>query len=70
MTIDQDNIFLPGFGGSKYLDLKDRVFSTQWPPYYGHILQGLQGELEFEKCLPPKEVKNLNHRIGTLDSSN
>ena len=31
----------PGFGVSPYLDFGARLFSTQWPPYGAHILQGL-----------------------------
>ena len=31
----------PGLGVSTYLDFGARLFSTQWPPYGAHILQGL-----------------------------
>ena len=31
----------PGFGVSTYLDFGARLFSTQWPLYGAHILQGL-----------------------------
>ena len=31
----------PGLGVSAYLDFGARLFSTQWPPYGAHILQGL-----------------------------
>ena len=31
----------PGLGVSSYLDFGARLFSTQWPPYGAHILQGL-----------------------------
>ena len=30
-----------GLGVSTYLDFGARLFSTQWPPYGAHILQGL-----------------------------
>ena len=33
----------PGFRVSTYLDFGARLFSTQWPPYGAHILQGLIG---------------------------
>ena len=31
----------PGLGVSTYLGFGARLFSTQWPPYGAHILQGL-----------------------------
>ena len=31
----------PGLGVSIYSDFGARLFSTQWPTYGGHILQGL-----------------------------
>ena len=31
----------PSFGVSTYFDLGASFFSTQWPPYGAHILQGL-----------------------------
>ena len=31
----------PSLGVSTYLDFGARLFSTQWPPYGAHILQGL-----------------------------
>ena len=34
----------PGLGVSTYLDFGARLFSTQWPPYGAHILQGLLRE--------------------------
>ena len=34
----------PGLGVSTYLDFGARLFSTQWPPYGAHILQGLINE--------------------------
>ena len=30
-----------GLGMSTYFDFGARLFSTQWPPYGAHILQGL-----------------------------
>ena len=35
----------PGLGMSTYLDFGARLFSTQWPPYGAHILQGLLREI-------------------------
>ena len=35
----------PDLGVSTYLDFGPRLFSTQWPPYGAHILQGLLGGL-------------------------
>ena len=42
----------PGLGMSTYLDFGARLFSTQWPPYGAHILQGLLGKTQFscEQC--------------------
>ena len=34
--------FKPGFDVSLYFVLGARIFSTQRPPYVGHVLQGLQ----------------------------
>ena len=31
----------PGLGVTTYLDFGAILFSTQWPPYGAHILQGL-----------------------------
>ena len=44
----------PGLGVSTYLDFGARLFSTQWPPYGAHILQGLlriNGVVKQQKCL-------------------
>ena len=38
---DWDNFIEPGLGVSTNLDCGPRLFSTQWPPYGAHILQGL-----------------------------
>ena len=35
----------PGLGVSKYFDFGARLFSTQWPTYGAHILQGLLQQL-------------------------
>ena len=39
----------PGLGVSTYLDFGARLFSTQWPPYGAHILQGLSCNLKQNK---------------------
>ena len=36
-----ETILLPYFGESTYFDLGAILFSTQWPLYGAHILQGL-----------------------------
>ena len=38
----------PGLGGSTYFDFVAGLFSTQWPPYGAHILQGLSWKLMFK----------------------
>ena len=37
----REDFFEPDFDASIYFDLGARIFSTQWPPYVAHILQGL-----------------------------
>ena len=39
----------PGLGVSIYLDFGPRLFSTKWPPYGAHILQGLLSILLLSK---------------------
>ena len=48
----------PGLGWvSTYFDFGVRLFSTQWPPYGAHILQGLVTVFSF---IPKKKFKNQN----------
>ena len=39
--VRQRHFIEPGLGVSSYLDFGATLFSTQWPPYGAHILQGL-----------------------------
>ena len=54
----------PGLGVSSYLDFGARLFSTQWPPYGAHILQGLLMEL----MLPwyTKMTKNKTQKLQKI----
>ena len=61
----------PGLGVSTYLDFGARLFSTQWPPYGAHILQGLltNSVILFLPCLAEFLV-TLKFRVFGLYTQN
>ena len=50
-----ETMFLPCFGESTYFDFGARLFSTQWPLYVAHILQGLlcRKRINWYRCFYP-----------------
>ena len=52
----------PGLGVSTYLDFGARLFSTQWPPYGAHILQGL-----LTNCTRQKHTQKKNYLLLSFD---
>ena len=64
----------PGLGVSTYFDFGARLFSTQWPTYGAHILQGLINlKLSYYQTKQSgtyrekKKKKNIQNIIGQCD---